>query len=138
MELTMKKALETVIKKSPTVMLTTMNDDDYPETRAMLNLKKNTLKQVWFTTNTSSSKIEQIKNNSKASVYFCLPDTWKGLLLVGNIKVIEDMKTKKALWEKGWEMYYPKGVQDPDYSVLCFETETMHYYSNFKKVCFSI
>jgi general stress protein 26 len=137
-ELKMQKIFETLIKKSHAVILTTINDKSYPSTRAMLNLSKNTLQQIWFTTNTSSSKIEQIKDNEKASVYFYSPDTWQGLLLIGKIKIIDDMKIKKSLWEKGWEMYYSKGVEDPDYSVLCFDTKTIEYYSNLKKEKYSL
>jgi general stress protein 26 len=36
----------------------------------------------------------------------------------GQIEIIEDMDIKRALWQDGWEMYYPKGVTDPDNSVL--------------------
>jgi general stress protein 26 len=128
-----KKLFETIIEKAPAVILTTMDENNCPKTRAMLNLPENTLEQIWFTTNTSSEKLEQIKNNNKANAYFCIPNTWTGLLLVGKIKILDDMKVKKNIWKQGWEMYYSKGVNDPDYTVLCFETQSIEYYSDLKK-----
>lgn len=70
---------------SEAAYLTTINNDGFPETRAMLNLRRE--KQfpklvklfdnyqneflLYFTTNSSSQKVEQIGNNPKVSVYFC-------------------------------------------------------------------
>ena len=84
--------------------------------------------QVYFTTNTSSRKIEQIKANAGSSVYYCWPGEWRGLNLVGNIELIEDPEVRKALWHDGWEMYYPGGYQDPDYAVLSIRPRFARYY----------
>ena len=46
----------------------------------------------------------------------CLPAL--RALFVGDIEVCTDMETKSFLWREGFEMYYPKGVTDPDYCVL--------------------
>lgn len=35
-------------------------------------------------------------------------------------------------------MYYPLGVTDPDYCVLCFTTQSGRYYSNFKSEDFVV
>ena len=36
----------------------------------------------------------------------------------GEIKEISDEQLKKVLWQKGWEMFWPGGVDDPEYTVL--------------------
>lgn len=54
----------------------------------------------------------------EVSVYYCQPNAFQGIMLGGQIEVIEDMDIKRALWQDGWEMYYPKGVTDLDNSVL--------------------
>ncbi len=131
--LSVQKSIE-VIEKAEAAILTTIDFDGYPSTRAMLNLHNPSLfpglvkffegindeLTVFFTTNTSSHKISHIRRNQKTSVYYCLPKEWRGLMLAGNIETVDDREIKKALWIDGWEKYYPTGVNDPDYTILRF------------------
>ncbi|HWQ65862.1 MAG TPA: pyridoxamine 5'-phosphate oxidase family protein [Methanospirillum sp.] len=124
--------------------LTTIDEDGWPTTRAMLNLRNVTTYPelapvfnadhqdllLYFTTNTSSEKVSQITRNNKASAYFCCPVDWRGLMLGGPISVVEDLHVKKTLWQKEWAMYYPGGVQDPDYSILCLKPRIARYYES--------
>ena len=113
--------------------LSTVDEDGHPQTRAMFNLhnKKWFPKliplfdehrenfTIIFTTNTSSTKIDDIRARPAASVYYCIPDEWKGVMFGGNIEIVEDMELKKALWHDDWDKYYPEGgYDDPDYTVL--------------------
>ncbi|NHJ14127.1 MAG: hypothetical protein EAX95_10655 [Candidatus Thorarchaeota archaeon] len=115
--------------------LTTIDERGYPQTRAMFNLRnkqhfpkleplflklENRFTAI-FSTNTSSTKIDNITKDSKVSIYYCVPDEWRGVMLSGNIEIVDDAKLKKALWHDGWERYYPKGYDDPDHSVLRLE-----------------
>jgi general stress protein 26 len=117
---------------SASVYLTTVGGRGIPFTRAMLNLKNR--KQypslvkffakekgelvAYFTTNTSSEKVKHIKSHPYVSVYYCDPKKFHGLMLGGRIQIIKDPKIKKAIWQKGWERYYPGGCDDPDNTVL--------------------
>jgi len=112
--------------------LTTVDETGYPRTRAMLNLRNR--KQwgvlapmfdghhedflVYFSTNTSSSKVRQIRANPHVSVYFCHPGQFHGLMLGGDIEIVTDPALKHRLWQRGWEVYYPIGRDDPDYTIL--------------------
>ena len=42
------------------------------------------------------------------------------------------------IWNDGDELYYPKGVTDPDYCVLKFTAQDGRYYSNLKSVNFKV
>lgn len=121
-----------LMETSEAVYLTTIGEDGYPYTRAMLNLrnKRHYPAQarlfaphqddlmVYFTTNTSSSKIRQIKSNPRVSAYYCDPAKFHGLMLSGDIEVVDDSKIRQAIWNEGWERYYPSGPDDPDHTVL--------------------
>ena len=112
--------------------LTTIDGDGFPQTRAMLNLRNRrqwpALVEVfqghesdlllYFSTNTSSAKMTQIRANPKVSVYFCRPGEFHGLMLTGTIEIVTDRPLKRRLWQAGWERYYPHGVDDPDYTLL--------------------
>ena len=131
-----KKLAAALIKNAQTAVLSTIDPDGFPVSRAMLNLKGNSAKTVWFTTNISSQKIPQLALNEKASVYFTLPGKFDGLLLTGTAKVFDDQKTKNDFWEKGWELYYPGGATDPDFCMVRFDATQARVYSKFQKIDF--
>lgn len=52
--------------------------------------------------------------------------------------MLETPEAKERIWMDGDNMYYPKGVTDPDYCVLKFTAEKGRYYSNFKSEDFDV
>jgi general stress protein 26 len=112
--------------------LTTVDEKGFPQTRAMFNLqnkerfpkliplfeKHRDNYTIIFSTNTSSTKINDIKSRPAASVYFCKPEVWQGVMFGGELEVVEDLELKKEMWHDGWERYYPKGYDDPDHTAL--------------------
>ena len=74
--------------------------------------------RCYYSTNTSSSKMEHIASNPKVSAYYCLPNKFQGVMLGGLIEVITDVSLKKKIWQDGWERYYSEGDEDPDYTIL--------------------
>jgi general stress protein 26 len=117
------------------VILTTIDSDGFPQTRAMFNLRnkekfpkltaffseQNDDFFTIFSTNTSSTKIENVRSNPKASLYYCLPDESRGVMLGGILEIVTDEALKQAIWHDGWERYYPSGYNDPDHTVLRFQ-----------------
>jgi len=63
---------------------------------------------------------------------------FKGLMLVGNIKILQDKSSRQRLWQEGFEKYYPLGVDDPDYSVLCFTGMRCNFYHSLSNIDFEI
>jgi general stress protein 26 len=133
----LKAALE-LADKSGIAMLGTNGNDGYPNIKGMIKMENEGLKNIWFSTNTSSKRVKQILQNSKASVYFVDFENWKGLMLVGDVEILQDTESKKRLWREGFEMYYPLGVNDPDYSVLRFTARWGNYYHNLSNVTFEL
>ena len=136
-----KEAIEksrALVERSNIAMVGTIGSDNFPNIKAMINAKYNDLREIWFSTNTSSNRISQIKVNNKASVYFVDFDNWEGLMLVGRMEIKRDKKSREMLWEDSCERYYPLGIDDPDYSVLHFTAEYGNYYKSPIKVNFLI
>lgn len=123
-----------LVDSSKISILTTMDTNGYPNMRAMLSLEHDGLKIFWFSTNKSSEKVRQIENNSKAGVYFCDEKKFMGLRLMGEIRIRTDKEARQKLWRDGFEMYYPKGVDDPDYCVLEFSTKKGRYYHGLNNI----
>jgi len=133
-----------LLETAETAFVTTIDAEGFPQSRAMFNLRrKEQFKNlavvfkdhmddflVYFTTNTSSPKVMQIKQNPKVSIYYCDPRTFRGLMLSGEMEVVTDPGEKERIWQKGWEMYYPDGVHDPDHTVLRLRPIAAKYYQD--------
>jgi len=132
----MEKGLS-LVDRSTIAMLATYGAG-YPDIRAMIKNENDGLKTIWFTTNASSGKVEQIKKNPKACIYFVDFDKRMGLRLIGTIDILQDPESKQRLWREGFERYYPLGVSDPDYSVLCFTALWGNYYHKLANVTFEL
>lgn len=122
--------------RSDIVMLANIDRDGYPHIRAMLKVENEGLDTIWMITNTSSDKIGQLKRNNKVCLYFVDFEKWMGLTLVGTLDILQDAESRKRCWRKGFEKYYPGGIDDPDYTVLCFSTRWGKYYHGLKKYRF--
>ena len=134
-----KKTIGGMIDKQKLSFISTVDNDGFPCTKAMLAPRKREgIKIIYFSTNTSSKHVEQYRNNPKACVYVCDSRFYRGAMLRGNMEVLEDAGHKKMLWQVGDRMYYPKGVTDPDYCVLRFTAQGGRYYSNFKSEDFEV
>ena len=127
-----------LIEKSNFCMLGTNGEDGFPNIKGMTNLKHEGLKKIWFSTNTSSKRVQQLRKDNRACVYYVDEKPFKGLMLVGTIEILQDIESKKMLWTEGAEVYYPQGVEDPDYSVLYFTAERGNYYYALKNITFEI
>ncbi|MBD5549825.1 MAG: pyridoxamine 5'-phosphate oxidase family protein [Lachnospiraceae bacterium] len=128
-----------MIDRSNTSFISYIDDEGYPITKAMLKPReRNGIKEIWFSTNTSSNKVKFYRNNNKASVYFMDKRFYRGVSLIGTVEVLETPDAKERIWERGDTLYYKEGVTDPDYCVLKFTAIRGRYYSNFQSVDFEI
>ena len=138
----MKDATKTIggiIDKAGVSIISSVDSEGFPNTKAMLPTRKRVgIKEIYFSTNTSSMRVKQFIENPKSCLYFFDRRFFRGVMLRGNMEVLTDAASKEEIWEKGDEMYYPLGVTDPDYCVLKFTAFDGRYYANFKSENFLI
>ena len=115
-----EKSLE-LVKRSNIAMVGTIGEDGFPNIKAMLSDVNNGLREIWFSTNTSSIKVAHVRANPRVNAYYCHPKIFHGLMLSGDMQIVDDVKLRHSLWEEGWERYYSAGMDDPDYTVLRLE-----------------
>jgi len=127
-----------LVENSKIVMVGTNGENGYPNIKAMMRLKHDGLKKFWLSTNTSTKRVQALKKDNKVCLYFVDEDKFAGLMLVGTIEILQDRTSKEMLWSDGCEIYYPLGIDDPDYSVFCFTTEWGNYYRHLKNVNFKV
>lgn len=135
------KKLEKFIDARKVSFICSVDEENYPNVRAMLKPRKHIgVKEFYFSTNTSSAKVRQYRDNPKASIYFYHKGLIKyaRLMLKGTMEVITDQETKNLVWQPGDTMYYKQGVTDPDYCVLKFTATSGRYYCDLKTENFEI
>jgi general stress protein 26 len=133
------KTIGNLIDKASVPIISSIDEDGFPNSKAMLPPRKREgIKHIFFTTNTSSMRVKQYFNNPKACIYFFEKRFFKGVMLRGIMEVLQDNGSKETIWRQGDEMYYPGGVTDPDYCVLRFTAQDGRYYSNFKSENFKV
>jgi general stress protein 26 len=116
-----REKIKALIGAASTVWVASVDEDGFPNVKAMFATGKNEGMRVHFmSTNTSSRRAQQFIRNPKAAVYFCVPEAIDGVMLRGTMEVCTDAVHRELLWNPGDEKYYPKGVTDPDYCVLRF------------------
>ena len=130
-----KKFTLKLINQTSTAYISTISENGFPEIRAMSNLRsqkdfpklinffsekyKNKL-TLFFSTNTSSEKLFHIKSNSKVAAYLCIPNNFWGVMLSGEMNIVENKELKKMFWHDDWITFWSKRYNDPDYSILEF------------------
>ena len=127
-----KELIAQMADKLPIAYISSVDQDGFPWTKAMLKPRKREgIKAFYFTTNTFSIRVAQYKANPKASIYFCDAKGFKGMMLRGTMEVLTDAASKEMIWHDGDEQYYPGGVTDPNYCVLKFTATDGRFYSDF-------
>lgn len=139
--MTTKEKAEKLYKKVDTFILTIAGADGYPLTKAVVPGKhRESLKEMYFCTNTSSNFAAEAAKSSKANVYFYSRNlVWKGCFLKGNMEIVTDMRIKEKYWQKKFKNAYPqKNFTDPDFCVLRFVPFSGRFYSWYTPADFEI
>lgn len=128
-----------LIDKQSVCTIASLDDEGYPNLKAMgAPRRREGIRELWFSTNTPSLRVEQYLKNPKASVYFVDRRFFRGVMLIGTMEVLQDEESKQMIWQEGDERFYPGGVSDPDYCVLKFTAIRGRYVASFKSEDFDI
>lgn len=128
-----KEQLIEFIQKQKVALIASVDEEGFPNMKAMFVPRKMEGNSFYFTTNTSSLRSQQYMKNPKASIYFYNKGRFKyeAVMLTGIMEVLQDEEIKREIWRDGDTMYYKQGVSAPDYCVLKFTAERGRHYCNF-------
>ena len=135
----LEHALTSLICRADMTLVSSVDPEGFPITKAMLPPREREgVRVFWFSTNTSSQKVQAFRQNPKASLYFVDRAAFCGASFTGTMEVLEDPAAKERLWQQGDTLFYPTGVTDPDYCVLRFTAIRGRYYSDLHSQDFSL
>lgn len=105
--------------------------DDFPETRVLINILNREIDnklEIYFASNVNAPKVEQLKKNSCASLYYYNEEIMKNMILFGKLEFVTDRTLKDQLWHDSFGEYCKNGKEDESYGILKFIPIGCKYY----------
>lgn len=128
-----KQGILEFISRQRTSFISSVDENGYPATRALIQPVLIDGDDIYFATYTSSRKVAHYRRNPKACVYFFSKgQSFQGAEIKGEMQVLTDQVTKSQFWKPFFSRFYKKGVTDPDYCILKFTGFEAQWFSNFK------
>jgi general stress protein 26 len=126
-----KKEIVEVVRVCEVAFVSTINLDNFPETRALinaLNMEIDDKLEIYFASDANAPKVEQVKKNNCASLYYYNEGIMKNMILFGKLEIVTDKTLKDKLWRDDFLQYYKNGKDDEQYGVLKFIPTGYKYY----------
>ena len=102
-----EKTVGNMIDKLKTAFIGSIDSEGFPNMKAMLQPRKREgIKTIYLTTNTSSMRVAQYRENNHACIYFCDTRFFRGVMLRGTMEVLTDPASKEMIWQD-WEHTIP-------------------------------
>lgn len=100
-------AAREIMTSVKTCALITLDQEGRPRVRAMDPFDPDDDFIVWMGTNSSSRKVEQIKNDPRVSLYYLENESAGYVMIYGTAHLVDDKEEKDMRWKTEWEAFYP-------------------------------
>ncbi len=128
-----KEGILEFVKRQKTSIISSVDEDGYPWSRALIQPRCIEGNNIYFATYTSSNKVKHYRNNSKSSIYFFEKGKdFQGVMIKGKMEVLLDQEIKEKFWLPFYKRFYKYGVKDPEYCILKFTCSEAEWFSNYK------
>ena len=117
-----------VMESFDTAMLITATEGGAIRGRPMAIAEVASNDSLWFVTNETSAKVDEIESDWQVCV--TMQDGKRFLSLSGTAVIRHDPSKTKDLWRPTWKIWFPKGPEDPDLSLLHVTPTTGEYWDN--------
>lgn len=111
-------------------MMTTVDEQNNLVSRPMASLQIDDEGTLWFFTNRSSPKVDQIDNNEhRVNLAFASVSDADYVSISGTAQEVDDRAKINELWNPQAKAWFPKGKEDPDLVLLKVHTDMAEYWS---------
>lgn len=116
------KKAENLLAQCPVCTVASVSERGYPRICVLMPLQARGIKEFWFSTGASGTKIRHFKHNKKSGVTFY--NGGDSVTLTGSMEIVSDKSVKDELWEKCGsflEKHFPNGGKnDPEFCIIHF------------------
>jgi len=122
------RKLAGLIKDIRIAMLTTAMPDGTLRSRPMATQQVEPDGDLWFFTQTSAAKAEEIRANPHVNVSYADPRENRYVSVSGTAAVVRDRGKIEELWDLLYKAWFPHGLEDPDLALLRVNVERAEYW----------
>ncbi len=124
------KKLGELIEKIQFAMLTTVDEDGSLRSRPMTTQEVEFNGDLWFFTEASAPKVQEVRRNSQVNVSFSNPDDQRYVSISGSSELVRDRSKIEELWNPLYKAWFPDGLDDPDLALLKVHVEKAEYWES--------
>jgi general stress protein 26 len=89
---------------------------------------------LWFITDKRSRKVQAIESGATTTLLFQNDKAGAYLQLTGRASVVEDAERLKQLYTTLQRTWFPKGLDDPDITLVRFDADAGHYWDSHASI----
>lgn len=109
-------------------LLTTVDLEGHFHTRPVQTLQVERQELVWFFTDWSSQKVDEMLHDRRVSLGYVDPNRHMYVAVSGVASLLRDPKKARQLWSEEQRAYYPDGPDDERLALLRVQLERAEYW----------
>lgn len=123
-----KEKLVELIKGVGIAMLTTRHGDGSMHSRPMATIEAEFDGHLFFFTDRQAELVNDIEATPDVNVSYADESKQNYVSVTGKASVSQDRARIKELWTEGARVWYPKGAEDPDLTLITVEVNHAEYW----------
>lgn len=120
--------LRELIKDIDFTMMTTVDEDGTLRSRPMSTQKEPFNGELWFFTETSAPKVDEIQREHEVNLAYADPNNQRYVSISGRAQLVIDDAKKRQLWEPTHKIYFPNGPEDANVALLRVTVSKAEYW----------
>jgi general stress protein 26 len=117
-----------LIRAIGVALLTTVDRDGHFHTRPVQTLQADADDSLWFFTDWSSPKVDELLHDVRVSLAYADPAKNKYVAVSGMASLLRDPQKAQELWRVEQRAYYPKGPEDERLALLRVRIDRAEYW----------
>ena len=109
-------------------MLTTLDKEGYMRSRPMMTQDTEFDGALWFFSATHDGKAADLDRDPRVNLAYAMPDKQRFVSVGGLAEIIKDEDKKRELWKEVYRAWFPKGLEDPELSLLKVYVDKAEYW----------
>jgi general stress protein 26 len=122
------KKLGEMIQDIDFAMFTTLDRDGSLRSRPMSTQKTEFDGNLWFFTEASSPKADEVEDNQRVNLSYADKDSNRYVSVSGQATLVRDKAKAKELWNPPLKAWFPKGLDDPNLALIRVTVNKAEYW----------
>ena len=124
------KKAEELLSKCSVCSVASVSENGYPRICILMPLNNVGIKEFWFSTGASGTKVRHFKSNKRAGVTFY--QGGDSVTIIGDMDIVENKNVKDSMYDR-WSNFLDRhfmngGKNDPNYCLIHFVAQEATIY----------